>query len=71
MIDKQRKAMFAKRFDGLSQKNKVMCMADVFGINPEHVDTTGYKYGYFEPQEKKHVNSYLDALHPIKHLTKK
>ena len=60
--EKNSEKFYANKFDKLSHKKKVDIMASLWSIRPEHVDTTGYEYSYFEPDEKEQVNSMLNEI---------
>ncbi len=65
MNPKQYRAMFAK----LKQHEKQSMMADVFEINPDHVDTSGFTFNDFDSRDvggsdkREFAGKYLESLY--------
>ncbi len=51
---------YSNKFDWSSHTEKVNIMSTVMGINPEHVDTTGFEYSDFDEQQQETVNFLID-----------
>jgi hypothetical protein len=60
MNDKNRKAMYAKKFNTLPNNVKKNYMSTAMGIRPEHIDTGDFKYSMFDKWQKKSINDMID-----------